>query len=72
MTNLALLAAAGVPPVCMNLPVPLQQPFAADPGTLMERLVANMADLGCNAVHAVLAAMSAKYTNVVNSLITQE
>ena len=71
MADLAL-AAAGVPPVCMNLPVPLQRPFAADLGTLTEWLVANTADFGCNAVLAVLAAMNSKYANVVNLLITQE
>jgi hypothetical protein len=50
----------------MNLPVPLQRPFAADPGTLTEWLVVNTADLGRDAVLAVLAAMNAKYANVVN------
>jgi hypothetical protein len=65
------LTAAGVPPVRMNLPVPLQRPFAADPGTLTEWLVANTADLGRDAVLAVLAAMNAKYANVVDPL-TQE
>ena len=70
MADLALLAAAGVPPVRMNLPVPLQRPFAADPGTLTEWLVANTADLGRDAVLAVLAAMNAKYANVVDPLIT--
>ena len=71
MADLALLAVAGVPPVRMNLPVLLQRPFAADPGTLTEWLVTNMVDLGRDAVLAVLAAMNAKYTNVVDPLITQ-
>jgi hypothetical protein len=71
MADLALLAAAGVSPVRMNLPVPLQRPFAADPGTLTEWLVANTADLGRDAVLAVLATMNAKYANVVDPLITQ-
>ena len=35
MANLAF-AAVGGPPVRMNLPVPLQRPYAADPGTLTE------------------------------------
>jgi hypothetical protein len=56
----------------MNLPVPLQRPFAADPGNLTEWLVVNTADLGRDAVLAVLAAMNAKYANVVDPLITQE
>jgi hypothetical protein len=38
MANLGLLAATRVPPVHMNIPVPLQQPFATDPSTLMEWL----------------------------------
>jgi len=45
MADLAV-AAAGALPVRMNLPVPLQRPYAADPGTLTEWLVANTADLG--------------------------
>ena len=71
MADLAV-AAAGALPVWMNLPVPLQQPYAADPGTLTEWLVANMADLGRDAVLAVLAAMNAKYANVVDPLLPQE
>ncbi len=34
--------------------------------------MANTADLGRDAMHAVLAAMNAKYANVVNPLITHE
>ena len=71
MADLAL-AAAGALPVRMNLPVPLQRPYAADPGTLTEWLVANTADLGRDAVLAVLAAMNAKYANVVDPLLPQE
>jgi hypothetical protein len=56
----------------MNLPVLLQGPFAADPGTLMEWLVTNMADLGRDAVLAVLAAMNVKYANVVDPLLIHE
>jgi hypothetical protein len=60
VTNLAL-AAAGVPPVHMNLLAgPHQWPFATDPGTLVEWMVANMADLGQDAVLAVLASMNPK------------
>jgi hypothetical protein len=59
-------------PVCSNFHVPLQQPYAADPGTLTEWLVANTADLGRDSVLAVLAAMNAKYANVVNPLLAQE
>jgi hypothetical protein len=66
------VAAAGALPVRMNLPVPLQRPYAADPGTLTEWLVANTADLGRDAVLAVLAAMNAKYANVVDPLLPQE
>ena len=65
-------AAAGGLPVRLNLPVPLQGPYAADPGTLTEWLVAPTADLGRDAVLAVFAAMNAKYANVVDPLITQE
>ena len=65
MDDLALAAAGGLP-VCLNLPVPLQRPYAADPGTLTEWLVANTADLGQDAVLAVLVAMNAKYANVVD------
>ena len=71
MADLAV-AAAGALPVRMNLPVPLQRPYAADPGTLTEWLVANTADLGQDAVLAVLAAMNAKYANVVDPLLPQE
>ena len=71
MADLAV-AAAGALPVRMNLPVPLQRPYAADPGTLTEWLVANTADLGRDAVLAVLAAMNAKYANVVDPLLPQE
>jgi hypothetical protein len=56
----------------MNLPVPLQRQKAADLGTLTEWLVVNTAGLGHDAVLAVLAAMNAKYANVVDPLITQE
>jgi hypothetical protein len=66
------VAAAGALPVRMNLPVPLQRPYAADPGTLTEWLVANTADLGRDAVLTVLAAMNAKYANVVDPLLPQE
>ncbi len=61
------LAAAGGLPVRLNLPVPLQRPYAADPGTLTEWLVTNTADLGRDAVLVVLAAMNAKYANVVDT-----
>jgi hypothetical protein len=44
MANLAFAAAGGLP-VRLNLPVPLQRPYAADPGTLMERSVAKTANL---------------------------
>ena len=71
MADLAQAAAGGLP-VRMNLPVPLQRPYAADPGTLTEWLVAKTADLGRDAVLAVLAAMNAKYANVVDPLITRE
>jgi hypothetical protein len=35
MADLAFAAAGGLP-VCLNLPVPLQRPNVADPGTLTE------------------------------------
>jgi hypothetical protein len=71
MADLAL-AAIGKLPVCLNLPVPLQRPYAADPGTLTEWLVANTADLGRDAVLAVLATMNAKYDDMVDPLLAQE
>jgi hypothetical protein len=70
MADLALAAAGGLS-VHLNLPVPLQQPYAADPGTLTE-LVAKMANLDRVFVLAVLAAMNAEYANVVDPLLTQE
>ena len=71
MADLAFAAAGGLP-VRLNLPVPLQRPYAADPGTLTEWLVAKTANLGRDAALAVLAAMNAKYANVVDPLLTQE
>ena len=71
MVNLALAAAGGLP-VRSNLPVPLQQPYAADPDTLTEWLVAKTENLGRDAVLAVLATMNDKYANVVDPLLTQE
>ncbi|KAI2500313.1 hypothetical protein MHU86_14193 [Fragilaria crotonensis] len=71
MADLALAAAGGLP-VRLNLPVPLQRPYAADPGTLTEWLVTKTEDLGRDAILAVLAAMNAKYANVVDPLLTQE
>ena len=71
MADLAFAAAGGLP-VRLNLPVPLQRPYAADPGTLTEWLVAKTANLGRDADLAVLAAMNAKYANVVDPLLTQE
>ena len=71
MVDLALAAARGLS-VRLNLPVHLQRPYAADPGTLTEWLVTNMADLGRDAVLAVLAAINAKYANVVDPLLAQE
>ena len=71
MADLAF-AAIGGPPVLMNLPVPLQRPYAADPGTLTEWLVSNTTDLGRDAVLEVLAAMNAKYANVTDPALTQE
>ncbi len=50
----------------------LQRPYATDPGTLTEWLVANTANLGGDAVLAVVAAMTAKYANVVDPPLTQE
>jgi hypothetical protein len=71
MADLAFAAAGGLP-VRLNLPVPLQRPYAADPGTLTEWLVAKTANLGRDAALAVLAAMNAKYANLVDPLLTQE
>ena len=71
MADLAF-AAAGWLPVCLKLPVPLQQPYAADSGTLTEWLVVKTANLGRDAALAVLAAMNAKYANLVDPLLTQE
>ena len=70
MADLAFAAAGGLP-VRLNLPVPLQRPYAADPGTLTEWLVVNTADLGRDTVLAVLAAMNAKYANVSDPLLAQ-
>ncbi len=44
MADLAFAAAGGLP-VRVNLPVPLQRPYAADPGTLTEWLVAKTTGL---------------------------
>jgi hypothetical protein len=63
MADLAFAAAGGLP-VRLNLPVPLQRPYAADPGTLTEWLVAKTANLGRDAALTVLAAMNAKYANI--------
>jgi hypothetical protein len=71
MADLAMAAAGGFP-VRMNLPVPLQRPYAADPGTLTEWLVSNTEGLGRDAVLAVLGAMNAKYANVVDPQNNQE
>ena len=71
MVNLAF-AATGGPPVCLNLPVPLQRPYAADPGTTSEWLVVKTANLGRDAALAMLAAMNAKYAKLVDPLLTQE
>ncbi len=71
MADLAVAAAGGLP-VRLNLSVPLQRPYAADPGTLTEWLVAKTANLRRDAALAVLAAMNAKYANVVDPLLTQE
>ena len=66
MANLAL-AAAGVPPVWINIaPCSTSAAYPADPGTLTEWLVANTADLGRDAVLAVLTVMNAKYVNAVD------
>jgi hypothetical protein len=71
MADLAFTAAGGLP-VCLNLPVPLQRPYATDPGTRTEWLVATTVNLGRDAALAVLAAMNAKYANLVDPLLTQE
>jgi hypothetical protein len=72
MADLAF-AAAGELPVLLNLPVPLQRPYAADPaGTLTEWLLVKTANLGRDAVLTVLAFMNAKYANLVDPLLTQE
>jgi hypothetical protein len=71
MADLAFAAAGGLP-VRLNLPVPLQRPYVADPGILTEWLVAKTANLGRDAALAVLAAMNAKDANVVDPLLTQE
>ena len=71
MADLALAAARGLP-VCLNLTVPLQRPYSTDPGSLTEWLVAKTANLRRDAVLAVLAAMNAKYANVVDPLLAQE
>ena len=71
MADIALATVRGLP-VCLNLPVSLQQPFAADPGTLTEWLVAKTADLRQDDVLAVLAALNANYANRVDPLLTQE
>ena len=72
MAVLAFAAAGRGLPVCMKLPVPLQRPYADDPRTLTEWSIASTTDLGQDAVLAVLAALNAKYANVVDPLITQE
>ena len=71
MADLAFAAAGGLP-VRMDLPVPLQRPYAADPGTLTEWLVTNTTNLGRDEVLAVLAAMNAKYANVTDPALPQE
>ncbi len=70
MADLAFAAAGGLP-VCLNLPVPIQQPYAADPESLTEWLVAKTVNLGRDAALAVLAATNTKYANLVNPLLTQ-
>ena len=65
MADLAFAAAGGLP-VCMNLPVPLQQPSATDPGTLTEWLVLSTANL-----LEVFAAINTKYANVTNPMLPQ-
>jgi hypothetical protein len=52
--------------------VPLQLPYAADPGTLTGWLVARNEGLDRDSVLAVLAAMNAKYANVTDPNNTQE
>ncbi|KAI2496731.1 hypothetical protein MHU86_17778 [Fragilaria crotonensis] len=71
MADLAFAAAGGLP-VRVNLPVPLQRPYAADPGTLTEWLVTNTTNLGRDEVLEVLAAMNAKYANVTDPALPQE
>jgi hypothetical protein len=71
MADLAFAAAGGLP-VRMDLPVPLQRPYAADPGTLTEWLVTNTTNLGRDEVLAVLAAMNAKYANVTDPALPQD
>ena len=71
MADLAFAAAGGLP-VRMNLPVPLQRPYAADPGTFTEWLVSRTANLGRDAVLEVLAAMNAKYANVTDPALPQD
>ena len=71
MADLAF-GAVGGPPVRVNLPVPLQRPYAADPGTLTEWLVAKTTGLNRDEVLSVLGAMAAKYAHVVEPTNTQE
>jgi hypothetical protein len=67
MADLVAFAATGGLPVRLNLPVPLQRPYAADPGTLTEWfLEAKTANLGRDTALAVLAAMNDKYANLVD------
>lgn len=71
MADLAT-AAVGGPPVRMNLPIPLQRPYAAYPDKLTEWLVLNTTDFGRDTALKVLAAMNAKYANVTDPAFPQE
>ena len=66
------LAAVGGAPAPGELPVPLQLPYAADPGTLTGWLVTRNEGLDRDSILAVLASMNAKYTNVTDPQLTQD
>lgn len=64
--------AVGRAPAGVNLPMPIQRPYAADPGTLTEWLVSHTDRVGRDEMLEVLAAMNAKYANVVDATKTPE
>ena len=66
MADLADLADLGGAPAPRGVPVPLQLPYAADPGTMTEWLVNHTTGMDHDAVLATLAGMNVKYSQIAD------